>query len=972
MSQAGRTISGKISTLLFLSHLSVFALVSLSFIITDFFGTYNEERERLETLAEAIGYNCCAALTFDDRSSAERILQTLKNVPAVRSAKISDGSGLEFAEYRPDIGVPNADRSTLSELTNALLPSTVEVHVSIFMENEIIGEIFIEAGITHIWSALLRKTAIATLIASLCAVLTAFGGVRLRNSIIKPVRSLVKSVEAVTNDGNYTVLVDKAGDDELGRLIEAFNTMLHEINLRDMKLQGYSTELERNIADRTNELRINNQLLEETLEKERAVSTELFDGARRASLQRSAVMKLVLDRSFVENELSAAVKCLAEVVACTADAARGSVWLFDDDASELRCLSLYETVNKTFDSGYILDVKKYPAYFRALESDKFIDAEDAQADPRTCEFTDDYLVPLGITSMLDVGIMIEGRLVGVICLEHIGPKRRWHPDEKSFAGTIAALAGQLMINDKRKQAEMSLQISEQRYRELHACLRDGLAAINMDGYIVECNASFLKILGGYSYDEVFRLTYKDITPERWHSMEDDIIRNQVDKYGYSELFEKEYICKDGSIIPVELQIYLVKPYLGDKSAYYAFIRDISERRRSENEREKLQQQLLQSQKMESVGRLAGGVAHDFNNMLGVILGHAELAMGKVDSVDPINEDLQEISDAAKRSAELTRQLLAFARKQTAAPVLLDLNSTVDGMLKMLKRLLGEDIDLVWVPGTDAMTVEIDPSQVDQILVNLCVNARDAIDGPGKITIETCSATFDDDYCTGHQGAVPGSYIMLAVSDNGCGMDKDLLSHLYEPFFTTKELGKGSGLGLATIYGIVKQNDGYINVYSEPGRGSTFKIYLPRRASKSELSSLKNEPKNTAACGGETILLVEDEPAILKMTQIMLKQRGYHVISASGPTEAIELAKECGSAVSLVITDVVMPEMNGRELVRRLQNECPTMKCLFMSGYTANVIAHHGVLDHGVNFIQKPFLIKDLLAKISEIINVIPN
>jgi signal transduction histidine kinase len=394
--------------------------------------------------------------------------------------------------------------------------------------------------------------------------------------------------------------------------------------------------------------------------------------------------------------------------------------------------------------------------------------------------------------------------------------------------------------------------------------------------------------------------------------------------------------------------------------------ELAERKRAEEEREKLQAQLFQAQKIESVGRLAGGVAHDFNNMLGVILGYTELALQGLSPDSPLYESLMEIGKAARRSAELTRQLLAFARKQTIDPEVLDLDGTIEGMLKMLKRLIGEDIDLVWRPGPGLWPVKMDPVQVDQILANLCVNARDAITGTGRIIIETENVALDKEYCAGQAGAVPGDYVQLAVTDDGCGMDQETRSKLFEPFFTTKEVGKGTGLGLATVYGIVRQNNGFIRVDSEPGKGSTFRICLPRHRAANGRTRQEGRPLGTMG-GQETILLVEDEPAILKLAARMLGRQGYTVLAAATPGEALRLAREHGGGIDLLMTDVVMPEMNGRDLARKLIASYPGLKCLFMSGYTANVIAHHGVLDADVHFIQKPFSMQDLAARVRQVL-----
>ena len=415
--------------------------------------------------------------------------------------------------------------------------------------------------------------------------------------------------------------------------------------------------------------------------------------------------------------------------------------------------------------------------------------------------------------------------------------------------------------------------------------------------------------------------------------------------------------KDGSLYTEDATISPVFNPDGDIVNYVAAKRDVSDEL-------KLEAQLQQAQKMEAVGRLAGGVAHDFNNMLGVILGRADIVLEKMTADQRYYADLMEIKKAGERSADLTRQLLAFARKQTIAPKVIDLNETVDGMLKMLQRLIGEDIEIAWIPGSDVWPVKIDPAQVDQILANLCVNARDAITGFGKVTIETGNSIFDEAYCRDHAGCPPGEYALLAVSDDGCGMDSETMSHLFEPFFTTRELGKGTGLGLSTVYGAVTQNNGFIHVYSEPGQGTTFKIYLPRHKTRTTPQP-QTEPETTREHGHETILLVEDEPAILEVASMMLARQGYTVVEASTPGEAIRLATEHPGEIHLLMTDVVMPEMNGRDLARNILSLHPGVKCLFMSGYTANVIAHHSVLDEGVNFIQKPFSIKDLTDKVRE-------
>jgi PAS domain S-box-containing protein len=512
---------------------------------------------------------------------------------------------------------------------------------------------------------------------------------------------------------------------------------------------------------------------------------------------------------------------------------------------------------------------------------------------------------------------------------------------------------------ERKRTEEALRESELRYRALFENSLDAILLTVPDGRILSANPAACQMFGR-SEEEICTLGLGGVV-----DMSDPRLPALLEERRRTEQARGEltFVRRDGSTFPGEVSSVIFKDRSGDARSSM-IIRDVTERRRAEQERARLQAQLLQAQKMESVGRLAGGVAHDFNNMLEIILGHADLSLEKVEAGQPLHADLLEIKKAAERSADLTRQLLAFARKQTVTPRVLDLNETVEGMLKMLRRLIGEDIELAWRPGPGLWPVRVDPSQVDQILANLCVNSRDAIEGVGTIGIETNTAVFDETYCAEHPGCAPGEYVVLAVSDNGAGMDRATMDRLFEPFFTTKEVGKGTGLGLATVYGIVKQNDGFITVYSEPGLGSTFKIYLPRHAAAAEPAPPDGAPAPEGR-GQETILVVEDETAILRMTTRILEAQGYRVLSASTPGEAIRLAKEHPGDIHLLVTDVVMPEMNGRELARNVMALYPDIKRLFTSGYTADVIAHHGVIDEGVNFIQKPYSKQLLAAKVRE-------
>ncbi|MEN6437836.1 MAG: PAS domain S-box protein [Syntrophobacter sp.] len=433
-----------------------------------------------------------------------------------------------------------------------------------------------------------------------------------------------------------------------------------------------------------------------------------------------------------------------------------------------------------------------------------------------------------------------------------------------------------------------------------------------------------------------------------------------------EIFNKEVTFRRRNGTVATGMCSIQKLVLDGQECMLLVMQDITEHKTAAKEKEHLQAQLIQAQRMESIGRLAGGVAHDFNNMLSVILGRAQLSLDRLDPGQPLYRNILEIRKAAERSADLTRQLLAFARRQTVNPVIIDLNDTISGMLSIFQRLVGEDIHLDLVSCIDLWKIKIDPSQIDQILANLIVNGRDAILGVGSITLKTENVVVEHSMLLEHPELVPGEYVLLTVSDTGTGIDTEVIDHLFEPFFTTKEVGKGTGLGLATVYGIVKQNNGFIYVESVLGRGAVFKIYIPRVDDEAVPSTKKETPR--LKMGTETILLVEDDESVLNLGKMILEIEGYNVLAARFPREAIQLSEALPGEIHLLVTDVVMPEMNGRELVERLGATRPGLRCLYMSGYTADVIAHRGILDEGINFIQKPFTRDDFTQKIARILN----
>ncbi len=430
-------------------------------------------------------------------------------------------------------------------------------------------------------------------------------------------------------------------------------------------------------------------------------------------------------------------------------------------------------------------------------------------------------------------------------------------------------------------------------------------------------------------------------------------------------YEENIPDKKGQIHYLHGRLVPYHPSKDVQDGFVVFVEDITERKKAEAEQENLQKQLIQSHKMEAVGQLAGGVAHDFNNLLSVILGHAELGLMREDPMDKLLDRLQYILKAAESAKGVTRQLMAFARKQTVAPKVLNLNESVDGMFKMLWRLIGEDIELVLQPGSNLWALNIDPSQIDQVLVNLCVNAKDAIEGVGKIVIETKNMILDYPPLMEQEEFVPGEYVLLSVRDDGCGMDDATIAKIFDPFFTTKPLHQGTGMGLSSVYGIIKQNKGFINVHSEIGKGTTFEVYFPRHMSGVDEINVGDVAKESQQGNNEIVLLVEDEIDLLKLTKEMLESLGYIVLEAASPTQALSLAERHAAKINLLITDVVMPEMNGRELADRLQTLNSDIEILFMSGYTADVIAHRGVVEKNMNFIAKPFFLEDLSTKVRE-------
>jgi two-component system cell cycle sensor histidine kinase/response regulator CckA len=479
-----------------------------------------------------------------------------------------------------------------------------------------------------------------------------------------------------------------------------------------------------------------------------------------------------------------------------------------------------------------------------------------------------------------------------------------------------------------------------------------------DGTIIWVNKAFEQ-LSGYSRDEAIgqttRLLKSGLLPTSFYrTMWDTILSGQQWR---GELINRR---KDGTFYHEEMTITPVKSHSGEITHFIAIKLDITERKQ-------LEQQLLASQKMEAVGRLAGGVAHDFNNLLQVIMGYSDLVVEAFSPPDPRSYQLQQIKKAGLKATALTRQLLAFSRKQVFQPRVLDVNALITDFHKMLHRIVGEDIELETHLKLEPGNIKADPGQVEQIIMNLVVNSRDAMPEGGKLSIETANVDLDEAYCRSHPAIRPGRYVMIAITDTGIGMDSQTQARIFEPFFTTKEQGKGTGLGLATVYGIVKQSEGFIWVYSELAKGTTFKLYFPRIDAPAQIGD-SHEIRAEIVGGSETILLVEDSEPLRELTRAFLEKNGYSVLAADSGTSALALAERQERPIRLLLTDVVMPGMSGRDLADRLAARYPALKVLYMSGYTSDAIVKHGVLQPGISFIEKPFSERALMAKLREVLD----
>ena len=875
---------------------------------------------------------------------------------------------------------------------------------------------------------------------------------RLRQSVVIPLQHLGESMRTI-----------RAGQP----------ISLHDFENADQEL----TDLLGSFQDMAARLGTSYQELGETNKTLRA-------SEKRARNQRAAISGLALDEAIVSGDKDLAFARLVQVAAETTAVSRASVWLLAEDGAILECQALFQAETGHMAPLESLHCSEIPAYMDSLRIEGRVSINDCRADPRIQEMAW-YFNMLDISAMLDSGIMINGRLVGIVSLEHVGGQRQWHPDEEAFSSTMAAIAAQIVENARRKQTETMLSQSEQKHRVLFEASPDAIFLLK-DERIVDCNPQTLKQFGR-PREQLLGRTPDELSPAVQPGGENSLelaahILHRVEQ-GQSEIFEWRHVRGDGTEFTAEVSLtkmrlpdddYVVvflrditerkraedalleseemqrrllqtvpdliirtdmegtitfvneQAFPGLESlpdtnicgrTIYSFftehdlpraqenartrieksigpqqyrlrlgetsidaevngavirdlesrpvgmvyvIRDVTERRRAEKEQEKLQSLFLQAQKMESVGTLAGGVAHDFNNLLQVVRGNMELLSQHASLGSQAQSRVQAVINALDRAALLVQQLLLFSRKAESSKIRVDLNHEVREAVKMLERTIPKMIALELRLDPEVWPMDADPVQIEQALLNLAGNAVDAMPEGGKLVIETHNVVLDEDFANHHPGSSAGPHVLLTVTDTGHGMDAQTREYIFDPFFTTKEMGKGTGLGLASAYGIAKSHGGYIQCLSEPGSGTSFKIFWPAM-SEQEISPTE-EPRESPPQGGdETILVVDDEPEIRELTQEALEGLGYTVKSAVSGEEALELCREFHGDIALVVLDLNMPGMGGYKCLQDLSRMNPPVKVVISSGYSANGSAREVLASGAVGFLGKPYRLKELAA-----------
>jgi PAS domain S-box-containing protein len=560
-----------------------------------------------------------------------------------------------------------------------------------------------------------------------------------------------------------------------------------------------------------------------------------------------------------------------------------------------------------------------------------------------------------IHSSISMPMMAGSKLVGVL---NVNSTKSLRPFTVGQAKALAILANLAAPALEGARLYREVQEAERRYRSIFENAVEGMYQSTPSLEILAANPAMAHILG-YESPEELMASATGVAAQLYNEPESRArLLEEIERRGMVRGFEVQVYRKDGKKIWLSASARAIRDESGNTLCYEGSVEDVTEQKQ-------LEEQLVQSQKMEAIGTLAGGIAHDFNNLLTAIIGYSQLAAGRLMEGEPLYKEIEEIRKAGTRAAELTGQLLAFSRKQVLQPKLINLNWIVTNISNMIRRVIGEDIELVSSLDSELRQIKADPGRMEQVLMNLAVNARDAMPSGGKLTIETANTLLDEAYARLHFDMTPGPHVMLAVSDTGCGMDADTQSHMFDPFFTTKDLGKGTGLGLSTVYGIVKQSGGDISVHSEPGRGTSFKVYLP--CAEQGVEQTFQEGKRVRSTGTETVLLVEDHQQVRTLAATVLRERGYEVLEASSGGEALQIAQQYAGRIHLLLTDVVMPHMSGKDLAEHISRIRLDTKILFASGYTGDAVLYHEVMEAHAAFIQKPFTPNALANKVRQVL-----
>ncbi len=698
-----------------------------------------------------------------------------------------------------------------------------------------------------------------------------------------------------------------------------------------------------------------NQCLDVAVNPVHELRAELNRFEERVIRQRDALILLTSRQVADSAALPQVLRSILEVSAATLCVERASIWKYNQERTSIECVDLHEARCQHHSAGYVLRAADYPAYFTALAHADVIAADVASTDPRTSEFTDKYLRPNGIQSMLDASLRLNGVVDGVLCHEHIGAPRQWTADEKSFVVAVSNVISLAFERCERQRAESVLSLQA---AALNAA-DDAMVITDRAGTLVWVNRAFTR-LTGYSANEAIGKNPRSLLNSGRHdaSFYDEMWKTLLDgRVWRGHLTNRR---KDGTTYVEDQAITPVTNGNGEVTHFVSLKRDLTEPNR-------LEAQFLQAQKMEVVGRLAGGIAHDFNNLLTVINGTAELALGDLPPQHPVRADFERIKESGDRAAALTRQLLAFSRKQLTRREPVDLGVLLTNFCGVLQRLIGEDVRLVVSADSTLAMVPADPSQIEQVVLNLAVNARDAMPRGGQLTLEARNVHLDEAFAATHSGVKAGPHVMLAVEDTGTGIAPETMARIFEPFFTTKEAGKGTGLGLATVYGIVQQSGGTVWVESEIGHGTRFLIYLPSAPAPEGGEAAATRDTPTPVTGHETVLLVEDEDAVRDLATRILHAAGYTVLAARDGNSAFERLQTGGADVEMIITDVVLPGPGGREFAERASQLRPGIPVLYTSGHTDDLVMAHGVGHNQLLFIPKPFTVAGLTNKVRDVL-----